>query len=242
MCQSRGVSGRRSSTWLCTAILLSCLTSCSAESPTTPGVEASFVDDFERADTDFGLGDGWDLRGPYVDGFPLPRATDGFIRDGSYTYAGNDVVYAVRQLRGTVRSVGTVGCWRPVRGGGETTMTMAITANDKVVSDMVHFSVNRGTWELTVRRGQGFEPVASGVFRPALELNVDYQFELSASNDAVSVKIPGDEVTTAVDTAGVLGDRAFWEEYSGEMPAGVVFDFHTVWAVEEGQHVSGGSG
>jgi hypothetical protein len=199
-------------------------------------MHASFVDKFDRPDTELGLGAGWDMRGGYVDGFPLPPATDGFIRDERYTYSGNSVVYAVRQMRGTVKKMGTVGSWRRVAAGdGETTMTMAITPNDMLVSDMVHFSVNRSVWELTVRRGAGFEPVAEGKFSPTLALDRDYRFDLEVSGDSVTVRVPGEQITTDVDTTSLVGDRVFWEQYPSPVPSVVVFDYDTVWAVEDGQ-------
>lgn len=201
----------------------------------TTRIEASFVDYFDRPDSEYGLGDGWDLRGPYVDRFPLPAATDGFLRDGFFTYRGDDVVYAVRQFRSTVLRMGATGRWRALRDGAETTMTMALTANDKIVSDMVHLTVTRQKWNLTVRRGADFEPVANGVFLPELNTAEPYLFELAAADDSVTVRVPGAVVTTPVDTTGLLGDRAFWEEFPMESPSGTVFDFDTVWAAEAGQ-------
>jgi hypothetical protein len=194
----------------------------------------TFVDTFNRPNTELGLGNGWDTR-TYVDDFPLPAATDGFIRDGTYSYAGDSVVYAARQFRGTVKRMGSVGSWKQTRGGGETTLAMAITSNDALITHMVHFAANRSVWELTVRRGGAFEPVASGRFSPTLALDHGYQFEIEAADNSVTVRVPGSEVTKNVPTDGLLGDRAFWEEYAKPMPAGVVFDFDAVWAAEEGQ-------
>jgi hypothetical protein len=189
-----------------------------------------FLDNFERPNTVRGLGEGWDMR-TYVDSFPMPSATDGFIRDGKYSYAGRSVVYAARQFRGTVRRMGTIGSWKQTSEGGETTLAMAITPNTQLITDMVHFTANRSSWQLTVRRGGGaFEPVASGRFSPVLVLDRQYEFELEATDNTVTVRFPGSEVTKDVSTAGLLGDRAFWEEYIKPAPAGVVFDFDTVWA------------
>jgi hypothetical protein len=202
-----------------------------------PAVTGSFIDTFDRADR------GWDLRGPYAGGFPLPAATDGFIKDGRFTYAGNAVVYAVRQFHGQVRKVGARGQWRRIReGDADTAMTMALTANDKIVSDMVHFSVSRSRWSLTVRRGADFIPVAEGQFAPVLLLDHEYEFEVEATAATVTVRVPGDEatpkiITTKVNTAGLLGNRAFWEEFPVTTPADVVFDYNTVWAAEAGRPV-----
>lgn len=245
--------------WSVAPVLLICLVSCQEQppayeshyvpptstplpppvsSPAPPVTEpqASFVDTFDRPDTVLGLGEGWDLRGPYADGFPLPAATDGFISNGSYTYAGDSIVYAVRQFSSTVQRMGTVGRWRKTGDGAETTLAMAITANDQLITDVVHFTANRSDWELTVSRGSGsFEPVARGLFSPMLTLDSDYQFEFEATDDTLTVRVPGNEVTINVSTDGLLGDRAFWEEYPSGTPAGVVFDFDTVWAAEDGQ-------
>ncbi|MBB2991285.1 hypothetical protein FHR72_002769 [Mycolicibacterium iranicum] len=108
---------------------------------------------------------------------------------------------------------------------------MAITPNDKLVAEMVHFVANRGVWKLTVRRSDGaFEPVAEGAFKPTLALDRDYDFEIEASDHAVTVRVPGDVITTEVQTVGLTGDRAFWEQYPTSTPAGVVFGFDQVWA------------
>jgi hypothetical protein len=151
-------------------------------------------------------------------------------------FDGDSNVYGVRQFRSTVQRMGTVGRWRKTGDGAETTLAMAITANDQLISDMVHFTANRSDWELTVsREGGSFEPVARGRFSPMLMLDSDYQFEFEATDDTVTVRVPGTEVTINVSTVGLLGDRAFWEEYPSGTPAGVVFDFDTVWAAEDGQ-------
>lgn len=228
-CQSGGVKR-----YYLAALLLVFLVSCSDGQPSDERTALPFVDTFDRPNTVLGLGEGWDMR-TYVDSFPLPAATDGFIRGANYTYRGDSVVYAARQFRGTVRRMGTVGHWRQAREGNETTLAMAITVNDELITHMVHFAVNRSLWELTVRRGGDFEPVASGQFSPALALGLDYQFEIEATENTVTVRVPGSEVTKEVSTAGLLGDRAFWEEYVKPAPAGVVFDFETVWAAEDGE-------
>jgi hypothetical protein len=66
-------------------------------------------------------------------------------------------------------------------------------------------------------------------------LDHDYQFEMEATDNTVTVRVPGSEVTKNAAIADLLGDRAFWQEYAKPMPAGVVFDFDTVWAAEDGQ-------
>ena len=209
-----------------TAILVVLLVSCGGHGTSFP-----FVDTFNRDNTTLGLGDGWDLRGPYVDTFPMPPATDGFIRGGRYTYSGDSVVYAVRQFDGTVRRVGAEGRWRQIGGGPETTLAMAITANDQLVNDMVHFTATRASWDVTFRRGGGaFEPILSGRFSPVLELDREYQFEIEATDNSVTVRVPGTEASKDVSTVGLLGDRAFWEQYPNGAPVGTVLDIDAVWA------------
>lgn len=193
-----------------------------------PQLQASFVDTFDRPDGP--LGEGWDLR-TYIDGFPMPPAVDGFIQDGRYTYAGDQVVYAARQFPHTIRRMGCEGTFRQIRDTGEETgIAMAISPNDNLITHMVHFAANRSVWNLSVRRGGGFEPVAKGKFSPVLTLGQTYRFEIAATDDSVTVRVPSDEVTTPVPVAELLGDRAFWEEYAKPTPASTVFDFDTVWA------------
>jgi hypothetical protein len=211
---------------LAAVLLVLFLASCNSERQ-----PSRFVDTFDRPDTTSGLGEGWDMRGAYAGHFPLPAATDGFIKDGSYTYAGDSVVYAVQKLPGTIQTMSSVGKFRKIGTGADTTLAMAITANDLLVSDMVHFVANRSVWNLTVRRAGGaFEPVANGEFSPPLQFDQQYRFELEATDKTVTVKVPGAEITKDVSTAGLLGDHAFWEEYPISKPVGVVFDFDTVAA------------
>ena len=175
---------------------------------------ADFVDHFDRPDTTQGLGDGWMLRGPYAGSFPMPPATDGFLKDGRYTYAGNAVVYAAREFPDTVRRVGAIGRWTKLGEGPETSIALVISANDNLVTDMVHLVVSRHVWTLTVRR------TGDGTF-----------VELEADNDTVTVRLPNREpVVSDVPLVGIVGPYAFWEEYSDPLPAGTVFEFDTVWA------------
>lgn len=103
---------------------------------------------------------------------------------------------------------------------------------------MIHFTANRGIWDLTTRRNGGpFEPVASGKFIPALTLDRDYRFEIEMTETAVTVTVPGAEVVSSVDTKGLAGNIAFWEEYPSGVPAGTVFDFDAVWASDGNQQM-----
>lgn len=205
--------------------------------PVTPQlpVEASFVDTFDRPDTQSGLGEGWEMRGERVDS-TVEAATDGFIRDGHYTYAGDRVALAERLLRGTVHGVGTVGRFRRSRPGGEeTSFAMGIATNDKH-TDVVLFTAKRTGWTLRMERdGKGLQPIMRGTFSPELAVDVDYQFEFNITGDTIRVRVPGSEVTRELPIADVLGSRVFWQEYVAKPPASIVFDFDTVWAVEDGQ-------
>jgi hypothetical protein len=212
----------------------------SSARPMTPGLQsmASFVDDFDRPDTELGLGEGWDMRGVTPRGYPISTATDGFIRGGRYTYDGTSGVYAARQLRGTVRGIGTVGRFRTTGDGdaGETSLGMGISANDELTADAIVFSANRSGWQLRLLRAHVFQPVVmQDQFAEKLELNTDYRFEFEVAGDNITVQVPGSVVSRNAPTPGLLGDRSFWLEYVKKPPADKVFDFDSVWAVEDGQ-------
>lgn len=201
-----------------------------------PGM--SFIDDFDRPDTSLGLGDGWDIRGQYVDGYPLPAASDGFVSDGRFAYAGNATVIAARRFPAPVFRVGGIGRWTELRPGVETTVAMGITSNDNILSDMVQFAATRNGWNLLVRRNNGrFHYVANETFSPPLELNHDYTFEFTIANPGqVIVRVPGHTQTVKVGTLGLQGDRGYWSMYvdQNNFPAGTVFGFDSVWAAESG--------
>ncbi|OKH74708.1 hypothetical protein EB72_15475 [Mycobacterium sp. SWH-M1] len=204
------------------------LSCCSSQPQQT---QLPFNDDFTRPDTNSGLGEGWDMRGPYVDKFPLPPAQDGFLRDDAFTYAGNAVVYATKEFDRPVHRMRAEGRWRSLRRpGAETTLAMAISANDKLVSDMIHFVANRSVWKLTVRRGADFLPVAEGRFSPILKVGEKYAFEIEAEDREVTVRVPGHVQKTVVDVSSLIGPYVFWEEYPMKTPAGTVFDFDSVAA------------
>lgn len=196
--------------------------------------QAAFIDTFDRPDGP--LGDGWDLRGPWAGSFPMPAATDGYIKDGKYTYDGNGIVYASRLFPQTVKRVGAIGRWRDNGPGAETSIALVISANDNLVSDMVHLVASRNVWTLTVRRSSNgdFERVANGTFKPALAMNRDYLFELSADNNTVTVQVPNQAPSVSeVPLDGLVGPYAFWELFydpKEQRGAGTVFDYDTVWA------------
>lgn len=217
--------------YLAGAAVAALLSACASSGEVTTALP--FVDTFDRTNTALGLGSGWDMRGAYIDRFPLPSATDGFIKGGHYTYNGDSAVYAARHFDGTIRRLGAEGYWQRINDGSETSVAMAISASDLLVTDMVHFAANRSVWDLTVRRGSGgFEPVASGKFNPTLTLGSKYQFEIQVTANTITAKVPGTDVTRTLDTSGLIGEHAFWEEFPNDGRAGTVFNFDSVWAAE----------
>lgn len=205
----------------------------------TDPIQASFIDTFDRPNTELGIGEGWDMRGGTVGEPTLPPATDGYLRDGKYTYRGDgDIVYAVRQFPGAVRAVGARGAWREVGPGPASALALVITPNDAIISDMVHFVANRDEWNLSTRRAGGeFEYVAREKFNPPLTPGTLYTFQIEATDTGVTVTAPGSVTKVKVNTDGLLGDRAFWEEFHKPQgpPSGAVFDYDTVWATVDGQ-------
>lgn len=167
---------------------------------------------------------------------PAVGARDGFIREGRYTYAGSNVVYAIRKFRGLVRKMGAVGRFRKIGWGAETAFSMATGPDDMAFADMVHLVAERSRWIIELRHANGpFTPIAQGRFSPVLELDQDYEFEFEMTDNAVTVRVPGAEVTKDVDVSTLLGEAGFWQQYPLRKPAGVVFDFDQVWALEDGQ-------
>ena len=208
--------------------------------PLSPG--ASFVDDFNRPDTETGLGAAWDMRGAEIVANPiLPPATDGLIRDGQFVASGDSSVYAVREFRGAVRRIGAEGRWTRVGNGGEETFVMAVSANEKLRTDMVHFSVTPTGWGVSTRRNGGVARyVIGGKFDPPLGLDHSYRFEMDIADGSVTVRVPGMERKGRAGTIGLVGNRAFWQLYPSprQVPLGVKFSADMVWVAEENQPLS----
>ena len=209
--------------------------------PPPKPLEASWVDTFDRPDSEPGVLDGYQL----VQRLYEPRlpATDGFLRDGAFTYSGEDqVVYAVREFPDTVRSVGADGAWREERPGDtDTVIALVISGNDRWITDMLHFVADRETWSLTIRRDNGpFEPVVHGAFPAPLKIGQPYTFRLDATDKTATVTVPGKKLTADIDTTGVLGNVAFWEQFAKpeQFPVSTVFDYTKVWANVDGQPVT----
>ncbi|SEB26704.1 hypothetical protein SAMN04488580_12230 [Mycobacterium sp. 283mftsu] len=205
--------------------------------PESPPNEASFIDDFDRPDTTNGLGDDWDLRGMPQNGAPLLPAMDGYIKDGQFTYAGKSDAIAVRQFRTPVQSIGTDGQFRRINHlNGDTTMMIGTGGDNNLETNVVVFLANRSSWELRSRLVNGtLKTVASGSFPHMLELDHRYTFVLSSTGDRVSVSGPGVTVSKPLPIPISPGAFGFWRESPNRTPAGEVFDFDKVWALEDGQ-------
>ncbi|WP_185294640.1 hypothetical protein [Mycolicibacterium litorale] len=207
-----------------------------APAPLPPG--ASFVDTFDRPDTQLGLGEGWDLR-ESIDNSALPlSATDGFIRAGRYASASMTNVFAVRKFRSKVRRIGAEASWTRVGDGPAETLFMAISANEKITSDLVQLAVNPAEWEVSTRRNGHFWRVVRGRFDPPLDLDRDYRFEMDAADGSITATLPNGVRTGRVGTSDLLSERAFWRhgfDPADPRPAGARFAANIVWVAEEGQ-------
>ncbi|MEN4450259.1 hypothetical protein [Mycobacterium sp. SM3041] len=204
------------------------------DSPGSPQV-ASFVDNFDRPDTDFGLGEGWELRGVPSTGFVLPTTKDGFIKGNYFTYGGTDDVLAIRTLRGTLKSIGAVGRFRMVGLGGLTIFTMGTSGDSDLSANNVSFVSSRTYWALKVRATDGVDKtVAQGQYAVPLELDRDYRFELDTDGVTATVKGTGLAVTKPLPTQITPGSVGCWGLVRSRSPLGQFFDVKTVWAVEDG--------
>jgi hypothetical protein len=207
---------------------------------TTPDsipIEASFIDDFDRPDTTGQLDNGWQLRGAPIGDSPLPPATDGYLRDGHFTYDGKSDVMALRQFRAPVRTIGAEGTFRRSNdANSDTSMAIGMAGDVNVADNVVLLVADRTTWQVKSRLANGrFKTVATGGFAPPLERDRPYRFALSCTGDHVSVAGPGLSISKPLVVPIPLGAFGFWREYPTRTPAGEVFDFDKVWALEDGQ-------
>lgn len=207
--------------------------------PPLPTPQASFIEEFDRANSTLGLGPDWDLRGAMAPGdYSPPPATDGFIKDGAFTYAGSSTVYAMRQFKAPVRTIGTVGSFTKSGRGPETAMVMLFTPDDRILVNVVNFSANRRSWQLGVRDQAGaIKYRAKRAITPPLEFDRPYVFEMAASEDTIAVRV-GDYVESVhvPQAAELVGNLAVWGEHNpGAISAGDVFSFDTVWSRVDGR-------
>lgn len=200
-------------------------------------IEASFIDDFDRTDITSGLDNGWVLRGAPIGDSPLPPATDGYVTDGHFTYDGRSDVMAVRQFRAAVRTVGAEGQFRHRDNSiGETSMAIGMAGDSNIADGVVLFVADRISWQVKSRLANGkLKTVATGGFAPPLERDHAYRFVLSCTGDHMSVTGPGLSISKPLAVPIPPGSFGFWREYPTRTPAGEVFDFDKVWALEDGQ-------
>ncbi|MDG4663618.1 hypothetical protein [Mycobacterium sp. 236(2023)] len=242
---------------LAAAVLMTVLSGCAHEPPpyesryTPPppvappppplAAGASFVDDFERPDTDQGLDEDWELQAAPA-GKPLaPVSRGALIRDGHYVSSDDSNTYAVQILRGTVRRIGAEGRWTRVGEGGDETLIMGIAADGSLDQNQVQLTASPTTWEVRRFRDSATpQPVARGTFNPPLAVNGTYRFEMDVEDGSVTVRVPGVEEEVRLGTVGLLSEHAYWQHFSppAEVPIGNKFCIDTVWAAEEGQPLS----
>lgn len=199
--------------------------------PVSIPIDATFIDEFDRDGND------WELRGAPTDDSPLPPSTDGYVADGHFTYDGKSDVIAVRQFRGVVREIGAEGQFRrrdDSKGG--TSMSIGIAGDVNIADNVVLFLADRDSWEVKSRLANGkLKTIAVGGFAPPLDRDRVYRFVLSSTGDHVSVAGPGISVSKPLTVPIAPGSFGFWREYPIKTPAGEVFDFDKVWALEDGQ-------
>jgi len=181
-------------------------------------------DDFNRADTTPGtLGGAYDLRGAYVTSFPLPPATSGQVQNGAFVDNSPYTVYATQSFGSTVYRLGATVSWQPSTGTASTTeFAMLISANNNFITDMVHFSLNRGGWLLQVRglsgpgsTSEAFVTIASQNFASIWPDNgTPLTISLSITGQTVTVDANG-KITTVSDprVPSLVGPYAVWEQY-----------------------------
>jgi len=211
-----------------------------ATTPDSIPIEASFIDDFDRPDGTNQLDNGWQLRGAPIGDSPLPPAVDGYLRDGHFTYDGKSDVMALRQFRAPVRTIGAEGTFRRRNdANSDTSMAIGMAGDGNIADNVVLLVADRTTWQVKGRLANGrFKTVATGGFAPPLERDRPYRFALSCTGDHVNVMGPGISISKPLAVPIPLGTFGFWREYPTRTPAGEVFDFDTVWALEDGELTS----
>lgn len=198
--------------------------------------EASFIDEFNRPDTASGLGNGWDLRTPQRNETSFRPATDGYITDGHFTYAGKSDVIAMREFRAPLLSVGAEGQFsRRSSISADTTMMIGTAGDSNFETNVVIFAASRTDWVLQSKSAYGrLKTVVAGQFSHPLDLDREYQFVLSCTSNQAHVTGPGLDTTRPLPMPISPGKFGFWREYPHRPPVGGVFDFKRVWALEDG--------
>lgn len=209
-----------------------------AAQPDSLPTEASFIDQFDRPDTTNGLGEGWDMRTAQSGEPALRPATDGYIKDGHFTYAGKSDVIALRQFRAPILSLGAEGQFVRRSGSTADTIMMFGTAEDSnIQTNMVIFTSSRTAWGVHLRNqvaSSKLRALASGQYAHPLELGRNYRFLLSITDGQVRITGPGLDVAKSVPAQLPLNVYGFWREYPDRPSAGGIFDFDKAWALEDG--------
>lgn len=205
----------------------------------SPPNEASFVDGFDRPDTALGLDQDWDMRTAQSGEGTLRPATDGYIKDGHFTYAGKSDVIAIRQFRAPILTIGAEGQFiRRSTSTAETIMMFGTAEDNNLQKNMVVFTSSRTAWGVHLRNqvaNSKLKAIASGQFARPLELGRNYTFVLSISSNNVRITGPGLDLSRPLPPTLLPNNTfGFWREYPDRPPAGGIFDFDRVWALEDG--------
>lgn len=168
----------------------------------------------------------------------LRPATDGYIKDGHFTYAGKSDVIAIRQFRAPVVSIGAEGQFvRRSSSTAETIMMLGTAEDGNLQTNMVVFTSSRTAWGVHLRNqvaNSKLKEIANGQFSRPLELGRNYTFLLRISDSQIRISGPGLEVTKPLPASLPANVFGFWREYPDRASAGGIFDFDKVWALEDG--------
>ena len=180
--------------------------------------ELQFSDDFERADTSDGtIGGGWDLRGPYVSGFPLPPSLYGRIQDGRFVADSDQVVYAVRNMGAVQTRMRATVSWASAGGSGFLgTAALIISKDDKLVSTMLHVVVTRNQAIIQKRvNGGAFVDMGTITFPTQLSLNTPYEIAVDVSDNTARLTVAGESVSVGPDNdiRTIVGNYVIFEIY-----------------------------
>ncbi|BBX85808.1 hypothetical protein [Mycolicibacterium aubagnense] len=169
---------------------------------------------------------------------PLQPATDGYIKDGHFTYAGKSDVIAIRQFRAPILSIGAEGQFvRRSSSTAETIMMFGTAEDSNLQTNMVVFTSSRTAWGVHLRNqvaNSKLKEIANGQFARPLELGRIYRFLLRITGSQVRITGPGLDVSRSLPTPLPTNAFGFWREYPDRPPAGGIFDFDKVWALEDG--------
>lgn len=190
-----------------------------------------FEDTFDRADTtdgNIGLasydGTPWDLRGPYVSGYPLPVSNYGKIVSNRYTADANQIVYATRILGNKVLHLSASVSW--VAGGGATGLAGAafiITHSSNLLDTMLHIPVARAASNIqkrinngafiTMKQANGTDNAT--IAAPTLLKDVVHTIDILVSGNTCTLTIDGTRSVTAVDNdiPSLIGKYVVYEVY-----------------------------